>query len=281
MNEPHIVPSVEKKKDTNGQTYDVFYDMLKGDSDIRADAKGREYWIQRDPDQPFFNKPFFHIVDADRRRLDDDLYVEALDEVVQYSDTVVTCTHSCEASDAPSVICTNMAGCEIGNFPVPEGAGPLDDWLPPLVLASIERRPYTRLRLADGAGALVWTQPQVMWVRSYSDETAFPPPGVRSEARKRKGANGETYDVFFTGVRDISIHPEACGREYWIQTQVGKPFYGVRYFHVCNSRRKRCDRNLYVEERDETISWRRNYDDPDAEPPRGLRTYRKHRKHDD
>eukprot|EP00929_Paragymnodinium_shiwhaense_P046350 TRINITY_DN23593_c0_g4_i1.p1 TRINITY_DN23593_c0_g4~~TRINITY_DN23593_c0_g4_i1.p1 ORF type:complete len:369 (-),score=41.30 TRINITY_DN23593_c0_g4_i1:164-1270(-) len=76
----------------------------------------------------------------------------------QSTDFLVSCTQVSEPEAA--VVCTTMAGCELGRYEVPAEATSLVDWLPAKVFAEMTSR--CRLQLTDSTGAIFWTQPPEM-----------------------------------------------------------------------------------------------------------------------
>eukprot|EP00931_Biecheleriopsis_adriatica_P107088 TRINITY_DN81422_c0_g1_i1.p1 TRINITY_DN81422_c0_g1~~TRINITY_DN81422_c0_g1_i1.p1 ORF type:complete len:550 (-),score=103.31 TRINITY_DN81422_c0_g1_i1:44-1693(-) len=77
----------------------------------------------------------------------------------QISDFIVSCNHLHDEGDANgTVVCTTMAGREVGQFAVPPGEAALGMWLPGTVLQSVSVPKNCRLRLVNLQGDVFWTQ---------------------------------------------------------------------------------------------------------------------------
>jgi len=75
------------------------------------------------------------------------------------SDFIISCAHICAQGGANgTVVCTTMAGGEVGRFAVPPGEDALGMWLPGDVLQSVSLPKKCRLRLVNPQGDAFWTQ---------------------------------------------------------------------------------------------------------------------------
>ena len=75
------------------------------------------------------------------------------------SDFIISCAHICGPGNlSGTVVCTTMAGGEVGRFAVPPGEDALGMWLPGDVLQSVSVPKKCRLRLVNAEGDVFWTQ---------------------------------------------------------------------------------------------------------------------------
>jgi hypothetical protein len=77
--ESMTVTSVQKQKGYDGTTYDGYYDFTRGQEQIDGRACGREIWITRDKNHPSFGTKFVYLVDEQKKRISDQLYIENSD----------------------------------------------------------------------------------------------------------------------------------------------------------------------------------------------------------
>lgn len=73
------VTNVQNQKGYDGTTYDEYYDFTRGKEQTDGRACGREIWITRDKKHPSFGTKFVYLVDGQKKRISDQLYIENSD----------------------------------------------------------------------------------------------------------------------------------------------------------------------------------------------------------
>jgi uncharacterized caspase-like protein len=73
------VTGSEKKKGYDGTEYDVHFDFTRGSEQLNTSACGREYWISPSKNNSRYGIRFVYLVDAQKRRVSETLYVEGED----------------------------------------------------------------------------------------------------------------------------------------------------------------------------------------------------------
>jgi hypothetical protein len=73
------VTNVQNQKGYDGTTYDGYYDFTRGKEQVDERACGREIWITRDKNHPLFGTKFVYLVDGQKKRISEQLYIENSD----------------------------------------------------------------------------------------------------------------------------------------------------------------------------------------------------------
>lgn len=70
------VTNVQNQKGYDGSIYDQYYDFTRGKEQTDERACGREIWLTRDRSHPSFGTKFVYLVDGQKKRISDQLYIE-------------------------------------------------------------------------------------------------------------------------------------------------------------------------------------------------------------